>query len=598
MLGDWAHSHGENDGGVSIEAAFAKYDRDRSGDIDASELALMLEDLGVEVSDERLSEAFALLDANGDGIISYQEFGQWWRRDEVTYVIKRSEEILPSGYTTGGGATRGSTASIHGRTAAPTRGGAHRLGTIHEEASGVDSVGSRSKRPTSAPPVRPTNTSAVGGGKATNRQVGVPIVSYRGAKTRCEIAGLQPNKLYHFKLRYVGSRSNSMLGPPLVLMTAPMAPPRPPVLIDCTSSSARLKWYAPEGGCFKFMLHLRQGESSNTAAMSLSRTNNPNRKFSNTILGAEAPGGGGWVIVYNGQDTTWTSTTLASDTTYSVRVVGVNCQGTCGEASPEMTFTTLPRNGGGTAGSGKSRTGSVMASMIADALQPKNAANTFTIECTGDICVGDTILITERLFARQKDDVGHATSIGAGSVLVGAGTAGRGDTGTVRGGVARSGIGKAHTLGGKGSVGQVGGTGLGAENAMNQSVTSLAGIDGVSITATPGQFVGERTVAAYVSKDNYRTIRSGGSSGSAGVDPHSGKKFATQRKLWLEVVWQRSSNEKCKPFELRPGEVLERFQAHLEQFEVFRGAWKHEKGRMSLHEEWASLSECFQQTDC
>jgi len=93
MLADWAGSHGENDGGVSIETVFAKYDRDGSGDIDARELALVLEDLGVEANEERLREAFALLDANGDGIISFDEFAGWWRREQVVYVLKRSEPI-------------------------------------------------------------------------------------------------------------------------------------------------------------------------------------------------------------------------------------------------------------------------------------------------------------------------------------------------------------------------------------------------------------------------------------------------------------------------------------------------------------------------
>lgn len=93
MLADWAGTHGESEGGVSIETAFAKYDRNGSGDIDASELACMLEDLGVETSEERLREAFAVLDRNGDGIITFDEFALWWRRDEVAYVLKRSEPI-------------------------------------------------------------------------------------------------------------------------------------------------------------------------------------------------------------------------------------------------------------------------------------------------------------------------------------------------------------------------------------------------------------------------------------------------------------------------------------------------------------------------
>ena len=46
-------------------------------------------------ADERLNEAFELLDGNGDGIISYEEFGKWWRRDAVSYTLKRSEEVIP-----------------------------------------------------------------------------------------------------------------------------------------------------------------------------------------------------------------------------------------------------------------------------------------------------------------------------------------------------------------------------------------------------------------------------------------------------------------------------------------------------------------------
>lgn len=53
MLADWAGTHGENDGGVSIEQAFAKYDTDCSGGIDAAELKNMLLDLGVDVTEER-----------------------------------------------------------------------------------------------------------------------------------------------------------------------------------------------------------------------------------------------------------------------------------------------------------------------------------------------------------------------------------------------------------------------------------------------------------------------------------------------------------------------------------------------------------------
>ena len=66
---------------------------DGSGTIDASELALLLQDLGVESSEERLRSAFEEFDKNGDGVISFEEFNSWWKKDEVLYVIKRSDPI-------------------------------------------------------------------------------------------------------------------------------------------------------------------------------------------------------------------------------------------------------------------------------------------------------------------------------------------------------------------------------------------------------------------------------------------------------------------------------------------------------------------------
>ena len=93
LLTDWTGNHDGAEGGVSIEMAFARYDKDQSGDIDAAELACMLEDLGVEVTEERLAEAFSILDSNGDGVITFEEFADWWRRDEVSYTVKRSDPI-------------------------------------------------------------------------------------------------------------------------------------------------------------------------------------------------------------------------------------------------------------------------------------------------------------------------------------------------------------------------------------------------------------------------------------------------------------------------------------------------------------------------
>ena len=86
-------------------------------------------------------------------------------------------------------------------------------------------------------------------------------------------------------------------------------------------------------------------------------------------------------------------------------------------------------------------------------------------------------------------------------------------------------------------------------------------------TSSPlGTFIGERTIAAYVVKDNYRSCRD--ELNSLNIVPKDLRRFGKYRRLWLELVWQKSSNEACKRYELKPGAVIERQQGHLEQFEV------------------------------
>jgi Ca2+-binding EF-hand superfamily protein len=57
---------------VSIERVFAKYDVNRSGDIDATELSLLLEDLNVTVTEERLAQAFAVLVSSFQIVVACQ----------------------------------------------------------------------------------------------------------------------------------------------------------------------------------------------------------------------------------------------------------------------------------------------------------------------------------------------------------------------------------------------------------------------------------------------------------------------------------------------------------------------------------------------
>jgi Ca2+-binding EF-hand superfamily protein len=217
MLGDWAGTHGEDDGGVSIETAFARYDSNRSGTIELDELESLLKDLGVDASEERLRDAMATFDMNNDGVISFEEFGVWWRRDEVSYTIKRSDAITAVQGVNDRTDVRSSLANMSIRSdKVRVRGGSalrssrdsqnnddRSVMTTH---SAFQSPTNMSVRSSSAARTRPPTASVTGAGggrgdvpsaaiKVRQRQVAVPVVSYRGGQTKCDIAGLEPNRL-------------------------------------------------------------------------------------------------------------------------------------------------------------------------------------------------------------------------------------------------------------------------------------------------------------------------------------------------------------------------------------------------------------------
>ena len=61
-----------------IKARFEAADTDGGGTLDASELKVVCADLGLELDDDELEAALAILDENGDGDISLEEFYDWW----------------------------------------------------------------------------------------------------------------------------------------------------------------------------------------------------------------------------------------------------------------------------------------------------------------------------------------------------------------------------------------------------------------------------------------------------------------------------------------------------------------------------------------
>lgn len=241
---------------------------------------------------------------------------------------------------------------------------------------------------------------------------------------------------------------------------------------------------------------------------------------------------------------------MTPDTSYLLRVCGVNCQGTIGEPSPILRLRTLPR------GEGKGTT-----------LTPKTAQTDFQIECSGDICVGDTILVSERLFEKtvnnttQFIDTTGVRKSTQGSIV----GSGGGNKGTVR---------------------------------LDMSVTSMGSVNGGN--AQLGAYLGERTICVHVMKDNYRTLRKEERKGNLSMNDLTvgTSKFSKNRRLMLEVIWQRVSTDACRPYDLKPGVTVERHQAHLEQFEVFRCKWEQEEGRVPLVDDWNSLTDCYVGLNC
>merc|ERR1711998_443605 len=162
-------------------------------------------------------------------------------------------------------------------------------------------------------------------------------------------------------------------------------------------------------------------------------------------MGAHGQADDSWKIVYEGRENTVKVTGLFANSVYRFRVRAVNVADSASVLSDLAQVST-------------------MSSWTGLALQPRNAHEVFTVDCTDDIVVGDTILFTERLYVDRE---GQLVDTAEGRQLAK------------------------------------------ASRAMAASVESfLAG--GARGKA---QFIGERTVAARVLKDAYRSASLASSGG-------------------------------------------------------------------------------------
>ena len=79
---DWWQHHG-------MQRVFMRFDKDQSGSIDTEELQALLESLGISLSPSQLQKAQAMLDPDGDGCISWDEYLKWWERFDVQRIFEQ-----------------------------------------------------------------------------------------------------------------------------------------------------------------------------------------------------------------------------------------------------------------------------------------------------------------------------------------------------------------------------------------------------------------------------------------------------------------------------------------------------------------------------
>lgn len=86
---------------VVIDSLFRKYDTDNSGTIDMKEFREIIFDLGLTDEDLVIEKAFEEVDGNKNGLISFEEFFSWWKRqdkfkkiDENIYAVRTAGDIF------------------------------------------------------------------------------------------------------------------------------------------------------------------------------------------------------------------------------------------------------------------------------------------------------------------------------------------------------------------------------------------------------------------------------------------------------------------------------------------------------------------------
>jgi Ca2+-binding EF-hand superfamily protein len=481
MLTEWTQADEDGDGGLDLKRKFEKcleeYDTDNNGVLDKKEFAELLRGLGVNPTEARVREAFEMIDTDQSGSVNFKEFKEWWSKDSVTYVLKRD-----------GGLSE------------------EQLAQLGDEA---------------------------------NKHGGVfKTTCYRGTSKQYEVLGLQPNTLYHFRIRHCASTSDSTLSKAVEVMTAPLPPSRPAVIASGVNW-IDLKWH-PRGSKahrytvqIKFVEQLPSSSGSRPNTTRRAKGKSSKQAWGEDGVESEDPK---WITAYEGPAPmclvrSSSDCAMVANSVYRVRVQAVNRLGGRSDWSQVIQTDTLERGTEVT-------------------LKPQNADRSFPIECSehADVVVGDTLLFTERLFV-DPDTKRELKPSAVGSAQ--------------------------HAMPGGG-----GKTGETARYNPNLSVSSAGGGGGMADYAAAGaEYLGQRTVAARVISESCVSPQQRELARQGKVTIFKESSNSKHREFRLEVIWCTVERKEAKRYLIQPNEWVNRKQKHMFLFETFRSRWRDDNGR-------------------
>jgi Ca2+-binding EF-hand superfamily protein len=77
-----------------VEQVFLSFDKDGSGDVDDSELAVLVQTLGVSMAPKQLKQAMQELDADESGTLSFDEFLPWWKSMQQERALQTTADSI------------------------------------------------------------------------------------------------------------------------------------------------------------------------------------------------------------------------------------------------------------------------------------------------------------------------------------------------------------------------------------------------------------------------------------------------------------------------------------------------------------------------